>query len=597
MTNFKIIESIINGKIHPEINCASQIPQLWPPNKLIDDNDENVYYHVTIDKNSCAYRFKYDEYIYNEYNKLNSDQRKVFMSVLSNKYNFLSAPAGSGKSFLIETISNILGYFLIPIAITSTTKRSSDNICGNTIHSYTGIGYNTGTVTHILKKMSKVNRAFITNTQLLIIDEISMISSYFIEKMDALFKIIRKNKSRFGGMRVFLCGDMLQLPMVRKQNEARREIFDIPWWNEVGFVYCRMDIIMRQDDPGFIHALNEIRTHIGYPANMSISTIDVIKSMIRPCDMDDPEITYLSGLHKECTDINNRMARNMLLLNANFEFETRTVGCCDRSNPVIQTITLCKGIKVITTSNMYSTNGLSTITNGTVGVIVDFIRYEKGLMVSNETNLPVQYSCYGSINNNGETHQSQPSQTKYGLPTLTHDNIYCVHEKLVTIDTQINNFSNVYPVIDVCGKRCVVGNYVKYEYVFNESTECNNVLKIITGIPLKIAYAVTVHFAQGCTLNKIAINVYSLFERQHFYTAISRVRKREDIFIIPSRSYTDKQDTNTDRSVSQVLIHILRYIKYTDPVILRHLEQYYGKETDTVQTSADQSVEPIQTTI
>jgi len=169
--------------------------------------------------------------------------------------------------------------------------------------------------------------------------------------------------------------------------------------------------------------------------------------------------------------------------------------------------------------------------------------------------------------------------------------IYCVHGEPVTVKTRLNTEEAIYPVIEIDGVRSIIGNYVKFEYVFNELTECNTVAKIITGVPLKIAYAVTVHFSQGCTLNRIAVNVYSLFERQHFYTAISRVRSREDVFIIPGSSYDDQ--TTTNQSAEKVLLYILKFVKYTDPVILKHLERYYGKNTidGHYETGSDETVD------
>lgn len=581
--NFKILDAIFSGNIHPERGCNSPVPESWPA--PLEEADPDAH-HVSMDGVRCAKRFTYPNSVASEYERLNPDQRSVFSSVLHNKYNFLSAPAGSGKSFLIDTLAGVCAKFCVPVSITSTTKRSSDNISGTTVHSFSGIGYNTTTTAQIVKKMSKINRARIMGAQLLIIDEISMMSPYFVEKMNALFKIVRKNSSWFGGMRVFMCGDMLQLPIVRKENEPRRELFDIPGWDDIGFVYCKLSMIMRQTDPGFVAALNEIRSHTGPPAQLSIDTIGVIKSMIRPCDPYDSTITYLSGLHRECAEINNRMSQRILAANDNFVFETRIVNCCDSRTASVESVKLCNGIKVIVTGNLFSATGAG-ITNGTVGTIVDFAKPDtSGTMMSVTDGRPINHRYYCG------SHDAMPSSSRAPVKKqLADDIIYCVHGNPVSVSTQLNAEDSIYPVIEVDGDRSIIGNYVKFEYVFNEQTEFNNVTKIITGIPLKIAYAVTVHFSQGCTLNRIAVNVYSLFERQHFYTAISRVRSREDVFIIPGNSYEDQ--TTGNHSVERVLLYILKLVKYTDPVILKHLARYYREPTidGDHEAAADETID------
>jgi ATP-dependent DNA helicase PIF1 len=53
----------------------------------------------------------------------------------------------------------------------------------------------------------------------------------------------------------------------------------------------------------------------------------------------------------------------------------------------------------------------------------------------------------------------------------------------------------------------------------------------ITQIPLKIAYAVTVHKTQGSTLDYIEIDMKNIFEYGQFYVAFSRARDLDKICI------------------------------------------------------------------
>jgi ATP-dependent exoDNAse (exonuclease V) alpha subunit len=61
-------------------------------------------------------------------------------------------------------------------------------------------------------------------------------------------------------------------------------------------------------------------------------------------------------------------------------------------------------------------------------------------------------------------------------------------------------------------------------------------------IPLKLAYAATIHKTQGLTIDKISVDLGGCFAPGQFYTALSRARRLEDLTIVgfsPSSLRTD----------------------------------------------------------
>ena len=152
-----------------------------------------------------------------------------------NGYNlFITGGAGSGKSFLIESFKNYINKETNKIiTITSTTGISALNIDGITIHSWAGIEANTNFenidnfVKKIINNYNKLNNYLFTDV--LIIDEISMLDSETLDFINIALKIIRNNVEPFGGIQLIMLGDFAQLPPVNSNNFA----FKCKCWNEI----------------------------------------------------------------------------------------------------------------------------------------------------------------------------------------------------------------------------------------------------------------------------------------------------------------------------------------------------------------------------
>ena len=106
---------------------------------------------------------------------------------------FLTGPSGTGKSLVISTFKKLSGLSR-KIGITSTTGMSAILIGGSTVHSYLGIGLGNGTVDNIVKniKTKPFFKKRWVELDTLIIDEVSMLSPELFDKLEEVARILRR---------------------------------------------------------------------------------------------------------------------------------------------------------------------------------------------------------------------------------------------------------------------------------------------------------------------------------------------------------------------------------------------------------------------
>jgi ATP-dependent DNA helicase PIF1 len=137
---------------------------------------------------------------------------------------YLTGAAGAGKTFLLNQYIAYLREHNIPVGITASTGIAATHMGGVTIHSWSGMGINDSLspkdVADLLKRPYLRKRY--TKTKVLIIDEISMLHAHRLDMLDMLSQAFRVNSNPFGGMQVIMCGDFFQLPPVvrREKREA-----------------------------------------------------------------------------------------------------------------------------------------------------------------------------------------------------------------------------------------------------------------------------------------------------------------------------------------------------------------------------------------
>lgn len=147
------------------------------------------------------------------------------LSILKTGANvFLTGEPGSGKTHTINEYVAYLRARGVEPAITASTGIAATHIGGMTIHSWSGIGIKAKLDKYDLDKISssKYIATRVRRAKVLIIDEVSMLSPETFSMIDAVCREIKQNLEPFGGIQVVLVGDFFQLPPIMK-TEAKDE--------------------------------------------------------------------------------------------------------------------------------------------------------------------------------------------------------------------------------------------------------------------------------------------------------------------------------------------------------------------------------------
>lgn len=155
---------------------------------------------------------------------LNTKQREAVEEVLNGRNILITGPGGTGKSFTIKYITELLIENNKYYGLTATTGTASVLIGGQTINSYLGIGLGNSKVSDIIKNIitNKNIRERIVKLEVLIIDEISMLDDKLFEKISEILSTIRGQlidkklaEKPFGGIQMIFVGDFCQLAPVK----------------------------------------------------------------------------------------------------------------------------------------------------------------------------------------------------------------------------------------------------------------------------------------------------------------------------------------------------------------------------------------------
>lgn len=413
------------------------------------------------------------------------EQQTAFSYYKQGKNIFITGPGGTGKSALIRYIEKDAVKSGKDIQVCALTGCAAVLLeCkAKTIHSWAGIGIANGTIDQIIEKVKRktVSKALWKSTDILVIDEISMMSQKLFEVLDTIGKKIRKNNKPFGGIQLIFSGDFFQLPPVgnKEEIETCKFCFESPLWfstfpPENTIV---LKTIFRQTDTNYQNILNQIREGKLRKSANELLLKQVNKTLPNDCliqptklfptrnkvdcinqtQMNDLkgeefhfQIKHHLDLEMNAQDRLTRSSFNKEQIETELLFLQGNLKC----EP---TIKLKIGCQVMCIANIELTNG-DTLCNGAQGIVIGI----------NNQNLPIVKFRNG-----------------YQMAMTYH---------LWT--------SEMIPGIGV------------------------------SQIPLMLAWALTIHKAQGITLDLAEIDVGSgIFECGQTYVALSRVKSLEGLYL------------------------------------------------------------------
>jgi ATP-dependent DNA helicase PIF1 len=195
------------------------------------------------------------------------EQIKAFAAYTQCKNIFVTGPGGTGKTALIKYIQKdaVRKGFNIQVCALTGCAAVLLECKAKTLHSWAGIGLGKGSFDQLVTKISK-NRFLKSNwksTDILVVDEVSMMSQKLFELLDAIGKAIRKDSRPFGGIQLIFSGDFYQLPPVGDKDdlESSKFCFESILWSQTFSKenHIQLTKIFRQSDPIYQKILNQIR--------------------------------------------------------------------------------------------------------------------------------------------------------------------------------------------------------------------------------------------------------------------------------------------------------------------------------------------------
>ena len=376
--------------------------------------------------------------------------------MLSGESVLLTGPAGAGKTYVLNQFIKHAKAGGKHVSITATTGLAATHLGGTTIHAWSGMGVLDYIPKGFVEHLAKGRREIIEKTDVLIIDEISMLHDYRLDMVDEICRLVRKKDVPFGGIQLIMSGDFFQLPPInRGDSRGGGFVVHSHVWQELDPTICYLAEQHRQDDEHLLDILNalragEIRRH---HAEQLLARVD-----------QEPETdVVLTELHTVNIDVDRINEAKLDELPGDELFYTQVTTGADnyvenlqRSVLAPATLRLKKGALVMAVKNATDRR----YANGSIGTVIDF---EPG---------------------------------------------------------------TEYPIVEFRNGRTVSMIPDSWELRDGDKKRAS-----ITQIPLRLAWAITVHKSQGMTLDAARIDLRKAFVEGMGYVALSRVKNLHNLYL------------------------------------------------------------------
>lgn len=397
---------------------------------------------------------------------------------------FLTGKAGTGKTTFLRRLQQETSKRMIVLAPTGV---AAINAGGVTIHSFFQLApglYLPGQTIGGREQQNKYSFSkhkinILRSLDLLVIDEISMVRCDLLDAIDEVLRRYQNRHQPFGGVQLLMIGDLQQLAPVTSEDEwqlMRQHGYTTPYFfgsqalNQTDYTTIELTHVYRQADPTFIDMLNQVRDN-----KVDANTLQLLNSRYQPNFKSKDEEGYitLTTHNVQAQDINHM--KLMMLPSKTQKYEAEVEGeFPELSYPTDATLELKVGAQVMFCKN----DPNHQYYNGKIGQVV---------------------KC-------------------------DQDRVWvkCAPDSLDREDPEDEKILEVTPQ-----------EWTNAKYKTNEKT--GEITEEIVGrflqIPLKTAWAITIHKSQGLTFDKAIINAGRAFSPGQVYVALSRCRTLEGMVL------------------------------------------------------------------
>ena len=383
---------------------------------------------------------------------------------------FLTGEPGAGKTHTINAYVKYLRDCGIEPAITASTGIAATHIGGMTIHSWSGIGIKNKLDKYDLDKIasSEYISKRLNKTKVLIIDEISMLSGAMLDIIDLVCREIKQNTESFGGVQVVLVGDFFQLPPIIKKEENKQNSLISADINLGNFAY----------NSGAWERARMVVCYLSEQHRQDDADFLSLLSAIRADSVEEKHLEYI----QERTIEHEDMPEN--------------------------------------TTKLFSHNlNVDMVNNLELNKIQEDVKVFK--MKSDGNDKLVEVLKKGCLS-------PENLELKIGAVVMCTKNNQKEHYVNGTLGVVIDfDEFNGYPIIKTKSGRSIT--ITPMDWVIEEN---GKVRAQITQVPLRLAWAMTVHKSQGMSLDAAVMDLSQVFEYGQGYVALSRVRRLSGLYLL-----------------------------------------------------------------
>ena len=382
-------------------------------------------------------------------------QAQALRLMLEGSSVFLTGAPGAGKTYVLNEFVRRATRAGKNVAVTASTGIAATHIGGTTIHSWSGLGIKDFLSEWDLDKLQKSDKLIkrYNATDVLVIDEVSMLHGARLNMVNQVAKLLRKSNKPFGGLQMILVGDLFQLPPITRGSDNADFVHLSEAWAELNPKVCYLTEQHRQVRDELLDLLEAMRS--GELNELHESALQERLRHQRPTEL---VVTRLYSHNIDVDSINQKHLKDISEKGRVYEMQTSgqkpKIESLVKSVLAPETLELKIGAEVMFVANNFG----SGYVNGTRGRVVDF-----------DDNLP-----------------------------------------LVVLSN---------------------GREIKVERHSWKLEEDGRTRAEVAQLPLRLAWAITIHKSQGMSLDAAEIDLSRSFTPGMGYVALSRVRSMDGVYL------------------------------------------------------------------